>query len=452
MIRRATRTRVRLAGALGIVGCLVAGMGPVGLPQVVGAAGPNPVSQWDKIAEDTVVGSGAFQIEGWVYMSYEGIAVYNAVVAIDGGYRPFGAAIQAAPGASADAAAVEAAYRVLVHYFPASAATLGAAHAASLASIGPGQATTDGIAVGQQAAASVIALRTGDGLQSPIGSSSSFPTRAPGPGVWRLTPPAYLPPQTPWIATMTPFVVPTADRFLPPPPPSLSSPEWVAQFNEIKAVGQDSTTLRTPAQTATALFWTANAVRQDSRTVRDLAAAMNLGLVQTARLAAMTDVVNADAGISVMYAKYHYLFWRPVTAIDPASVKPSGDGFGPVPGVDDGNAGTVEQTGWRPLVVTPNHPEYPAAHGTLTSAMDEVLAQFLGTNRIDVDIHGFDASGPAGNLNAVHHFDRANDLRAEIINARLWAGLHYRGSSVAGVDLGRSVAKYDLKHAFGPTP
>ena len=122
-----------------------------------------------------------------------------------------------------------------------------------------------------------------------------------------------------------------------------------------------------------------------------------------------------------------------------------------MPGVDDGNAATVEQTGWRPLVVTPNHPEYPAAHGTLTSAMDEVLAQFLGTNRIDVDIHGFDASGPAGNLNAVHHFDRANDLRAEIINARLWAGLHYRGSSVAGVDLGRSVAKYDLRHAFGPT-
>ena len=97
-------------------------------------------------------------------------------------------------------------------------------------------------------------------------------------------------------------------------------------------------------------------------------------------------------------------------------------------------------------------PEYPAAHGSITSALAEIVEEFLGTSRIDVDVHGFDASGPAGNLNAVHHFDRANDLRAEIINARLWAGLHYRGSSVAGVDLGRSVAKYDLKHAFGPTP
>jgi hypothetical protein len=109
----------------------------------------------------------------------------------------------------------------------------------------------------------------------------------------------------------------------------------------------------------------------------------------------------------------------------------------------------MEQVGWRPLVATPNHPEYPAAHGTLTSSLAEVLTQFLGTNWIDVDIHGFDANGAPGNLDAVHHFSRANDLRAEIINARLWAGLHYRTSSEAGVALGRSVAKYDLRHAFG---
>jgi hypothetical protein len=249
---------------------------------------------------------------------------------------------------------------------------------------------------------------------------------------------------------MKPFILPRADRFLPPPPPALSSATWVAEFNEIKAVGQDTSTQRTPAQTATAKFWTANVVRQDNRLVRDIAAARNLGLLETARLAAMVAVVDADAGISVLNAKYHYLFWRPVTAIDPTSV--TADGFGPVPGFDDGNPATVEQPGWRPLVVTPNHPEYPAAHGTLTSSLDEVLVQFLGTNRIDVDIHGFDANGAAGNLDAVHHFHRANDLRKEIINARLWAGLHYRGSSVAGVDLGRSVAKYDLRHEFQPAP
>ncbi len=131
---------------------------------------------------------------------------------------------------------------------------------------------------------------------------------------------------------MTPFIVPTADRFLPPPPPALDSPEWVAQVNEIRAIGRDTSTTRTAAQTATARFWSANVIRQYERLVRDIADARHLGPVETARLAAMISIVAADAGISAMYAKYHYLFWRPVTAIDPTSVKPGGDGFGPVPG------------------------------------------------------------------------------------------------------------------------
>ena len=147
-----------------------------------------------------------------------------------------------------------------------------------------------------------------------------------------------------------------------------------------------------------------------------------------------------------MHWKYHFLFWRPVTAIDPTAV--IADGFGPVPGYDDGNPATAEQTGWRPLLTTPNHPEYPAAHGVITAAMAEVFSTFLGTNQIDLDIHGFDPAGPPGNLNAVRHFDRSNDLRHEIIDARLWAGLHYRFSGVAGVVLGRQVAKFDLRHAF----
>jgi len=121
-----------------------------------------------------------------------------------------------------------------------------------------------------------------------------------------------------------------------------------------------------------------------------------------------------------------------------------------VPGYDDGNAATVEETGWRPLLTTPNHPEYPAAHGVITSAIAEVFSTFLDTNQIDLDIHGFDAAGPAGNLNAVRHFDTTDDLRHEIIDARLWAGLHYRFSGVAGGLLGRDDAEYDLRHAFQP--
>jgi hypothetical protein len=147
-----------------------------------------------------------------------------------------------------------------------------------------------------------------------------------------------------------------------------------------------------------------------------------------------------------MHWKYHFLFWRPVTAIDPSAVVD--DGFGPVPGFDDGNPETVEEPGWRPLVTTPNHPEYPAAHGSLTSAMAEVLSEFLGTRDIDMDIHGFDANGLPGNLDAVRHFDTAEQLRSEIIEARLWAGLHYRRSTEAGVELGQTVAHYDLRHAF----
>jgi hypothetical protein len=444
--RRATNVRRAQIGAATAVllSLASAGFSPAA------ASGPNIVEQWDKLAEDTVVATGAPQIEGFVYMSYTQTAVYDAMVAIDGRYAPFGPPVAAPAGASREAAVVEAAYETLSFYIPSAGAQLATAWSTSMAAIPNGQAKTDGIAVGHQAASTIIALRTGDGRQTPIGSTSSFPTKTPGPGVWRLTPPAYLAPQTPWAGTMKPFVLPTADRFLPPPPPSLSSAEYVAGVNEIKVMGQNTSTQRTAAETATAWFWTANAIRQDNRLVRDITDARSLGLLDTARLAAMINVTDADAGIAVLNAKYHYLFWRPVTAIDPTSV--TADGFGPVPGFSDSNAGTVEQAGWRPLVVTPNHPEYPAAHGTITSSLDEVLTQYLGTTRINVDIHGFDANGAAGNLDAVHHFAKANDLRREIIGARLWAGLHYRFSSEAGVDLGRSVAKYDLRHAFQPVP
>jgi hypothetical protein len=442
-----TRTgrQIRLLAAL----CLAGGLA-LGSTSAAAAAGPNIVAQWDKIAEDTVVGSGAQQIEGFVYMSYTQAAVFDALVAIKGRYIPYGPTFRAPRGASSDAAVVQAAYETLANSFPASAAALSAARDASLAMIADGESKADGIDVGHRAAQGVISMRVGDGRQTPIASTSPFPTKTPGPGVWRLTPPAYLAPHTPWAGSMKPFIVPSGDRFLPPPPPALSSATWVAQVAEVKAMGQDTSAVRTPEQTATARFYTANTVRQYNRLVRDVAADRSLGRLETARLAAMVNLVAADAGISVLNAKYHYLFWRPVTAIDPTSVKATGDGFGPVPGFDDGNPATVEQVGWRPLVTTPNHPEYPAAHGTVTSAMAEVLTRFLGTSRIDIDLHGFDPAGAAGNLDAVHHFDRAADLRREIIGARLWGGVHYRLSSETGVALGRKVAKYDLRHAFQP--
>jgi hypothetical protein len=394
----------------------------------------NAVQQWDKIAEDTVVGSGAFQSEGFIYMAYVTSAMYASIS--PGNHE----------GRSSDAAAVEAAYTILSHYFPSQQANLDALHAEALAAIPDSQAKTVGVRYGARTADGVISERAGDGLVTPIGSTSPFPTLPPEPGVWRLTPP-YLAPQTPWVGSVQPFILKNADQFLPPPPPSLTSATWVAAFNEIKEHG--SSTNPNTTETNVAKFWTANTIRQYNGVGRDIATARNLGDVATARLDAMINVVAADAQISVLHAKYHYLFWRPVTAIDPTSVEPGGDGFGPTPtGFDDGNPATVEQPGWRPLITTPNHPEYPAAHGTITSAEAQVLAQFLGTDNLDLDIHGFDPTGPAGNLNAVRHFATAQALRTEIVNARVWGGVHYRFSVEAGLTLGRAVATYDLSRAF----
>jgi hypothetical protein len=243
------------------------------------------------------------------------------------------------------------------------------------------------------------------------------------------------------------FILQSVDQFLPDPPPPLQSEDWVEAFNQIKSYGALTGSARTDEQTRIAQFWSASVIRQYNRVGRDLTSAAP-DLLEPARLLAMVNLVGADALTSGLHGKYHYLFWRPVTAIDPTAV--TADGFGPVPGFDDGNPRTTEQVGWRPLLTTPNHPEYPAAHGVITSAMAEVFSTFRGTNDIDLDIHGFDAAGPPGNLSAVRHFDMPNDLRQEIINARLWAGLHYHFSSVAGVVLGRKVAKYDLRHAFRP--
>jgi hypothetical protein len=460
MLGREVMSMRRLACVLRVVAIVVVGLAAAtsaATTRNAAAALPpgNTVAQWNKIAEDTVVASGAFQSEGYIYMAYASTAVYNAVVAIEGGYEPLDSTITAPAGASVDCAVVEAAYRTLRYYFapfPALVANLDANYAEGLSPANLDGCTADGGAgtgVGQASANEVIYNRTTgpnpDGRMTPIGVSTPFPTLPPGPGVWRLTPP-FAPPQVPWVGNVRRFVLRSVDQFLPDPPPSLQSCEWVEAFNEIKAYGGATSSARTDEQTAIARFWSANVVRQFNRLGRDIAADRGLGRLETARLAAMVNAIGADALASALYAKYHYLFWRPVTAIDPAAV--IADGFGPVPGYDDGNPATVEQTGWRPLLTTPNHPEYPAAHGVITSAMAEVFSTFLGTNRIDLDLRGFDAAGPAGNLDAVRHFGRPNELRHEIVDARLWAGLHYRFSGVAGVVLGRKVAKYDLRHAF----
>ena len=419
------------------------------------------VLRWNKIAEDTITPK-VFQNEGLIYMAYVSAAIYDAVVVIEGSYEPYalnsdacssakdaktqrksGSAIEAHPGASVQAAVATAAYQTLVNYFPVDAATLNAQYAVSLAAIPASASKQDGIEVGLSVASQLICLRAGDNLP-PYRQSSLVDAREPGPGVWRLTPP-YALPQTPWIASVEPFVLNTVKQFHPAPPPNLSSPHWVAQFNEVKHDG--SVANAGTARGATATFWTANVISQYNRVGRELAVSHNLDVSQSARLLAMINIVGADAQIAVMHWKYHFLFWRPVTAIDPCSV--TADGFGPATcdpsNLDtDRNPNTIEEVGWRPfLSPIPNHPEYPGAHGSITGAVTEVLTQFFGTSYLDVDIHGLP-------VDTVRHYTTAEQIVEEVTDARTWGGLHYRGSTEAGVRLGRKVANFDLNHAFRP--
>ena len=400
-------------------------------PTSAGATLPpgNAAQQWNAIAQEAVVTTPRmFQNEAFLYMAYAQTAVYDAVTAIDGGYEPYGPSIAAPPDASPDAAVAEAAYQTLIHFLPAAAGALAGPYAESLAAVPDGPAKTAGIAVGDAAAVQIESLRAGDGL---LPAGTLVPYAAPaGAAAWEPTPPALLPPQTPWLANVRPFVIPDPDRFLPGPPPALDSPEWVRQYDEIKLWGRATGSPRTQEQTDVALFWTTNVVRQYNAAFRDLATAHGFDLLRSARLLALGNVAAADTQIACWKAKYAYGFWRPITAIA-------------TPGRDDGNPLTDKDPTWTPTVTTPNHPEYPGAHGCLTSAMAAVFTSVLRTHRIDVTLTSTTVPSMP-----TRRFATAEDLRTEIVDARLWGGLHFRGSSVAGVKLGRRVSRYVLEHAF----
>ena len=307
-------------------------------------------------------------------------------------------------GASVDAAVVEAAYRTLSAYFPSSCNTTNATCMAlgaslltnynlAMAAIPAGPAKVSGSAVGLAAANSIVDLRTGDGRLTPIGTTSSFATQAPGPGVWRLTPPAFLVPQTPWDGSVQPFLLKQPGQFKPEPPGSAD------QSGVGSAVQRDQGQLAARR----ARFVPRSRLRRRGSTQRMWFGSSTLPPVTSPPPVRSTHGIRHGCWrwstpsapmlfMSALNAKYQFLFWRPVTAIAGAGVCPglpsavTADGYGPVPGFDDGNAATVEDPCWRPLITTPNHPEYPAAHGTNTSAMAEVFTEFLGTDQINLNI------------------------------------------------------------------
>jgi PAP2 superfamily len=361
-----------------------------------------------------------------IYISFAQAAVYEAVVAIEGGYQPYKLSLAPRPGASVDAAVAAAAHDVLVYYFPAQQAALDADYANALAAIPDGAAKDDGIALGQEAAAGIIALRQGDGLEADIG----FTMPPPAPGVWQL--PAGQTPQTPLVSKPRPFMLERPDQFRPGPPPELTSSKWAVEFNAVKTLGWSDSPYRTAEQTDVARFWSTNAIVQYNSAFKQIVEIRGLDAVQAARLFAIGNLIGADALIGCFDAKYHYLFWRPQFAI------PQGD--------SDSNPETIGDPTWTPLLAIPNHPEYPAAHGCLTSAEVEVLAAFFGTNRINLDL----TSAVPNLTHPTRHYDRVTDLVQEIVNARVWGGIHYRESVAKGVDLGRKVAQWTLKRYFLP--
>ena len=388
-------------------------------------AGPDAVIAWNAIMVRTIVTNGLQPPPAsFVYGAYVQAAVYNAVVAIEGGYQPYKSALPSSPSASVDAAVATAAHHVLLYYFPLQQTALDADYSASLASIPDSPAKAAGIQLGANAATELINLRAGDGLYANIG----FTMPAPAPGVWQL--PAGVNPVTPWMSRLRPFMLQSPDQFRPGPPPDLTSSEWTVEYNEVRIYGHRDSTVRTPEQTTIARFWSSVPLAQYNLAYQQLATARGLAALETARLMAMGNMVGADALIGCFDAKYHYLFWRPAFAI------PQGN--------NDGNPNTAGDPSFVPLLATPAHPEYPAAHGCETSAQAEVFATFLDTQQIEVTIPSTVPGIPA------RYYTTANALTKEIIDARVWGGIHYRESGVTGANLGRKVAHWTLQRYFLP--
>src|SRR5262245_22179799 len=255
----------------------------------------NVVTDWNTIASTTIVANGGkASVGSGVWFAYTFIAVYDAVNAVHGMYQPFYYNGIAPAGASDEAAAVAAAHRVLVNYFPAQKADLDAALTKSLnAIIAPAQAKTDGVATGEAAAAALIAERSGDGLESNVPY-----TPGDGPGVWQPTPPGFLAALTPWLGQMRPFTMKTQSQFLPDGPLPLTSERWVAEYNQTRLFGDANSAIRTAAQSEIGLFWAVHTGQQYSRAFGYLAQNYKLDIMNSARLLAVLWTGYADVGIA----------------------------------------------------------------------------------------------------------------------------------------------------------
>jgi hypothetical protein len=434
------RTSIALAGAVTATVTALFASGSTTAVQAspISPIAPDAVLTWNTNAVNAVRASSPakFQVEGLIYMSYVQAAVYDAVTKLEGRYVPYhDFAYTVVPGTSVQAAIAAAAQTTLDSYLPDQAATVTGEYNAYIASLGglgaPG--VSDGVALGQAAATDLIALRTGDGRNA---ATPTYGTIGPIlPGQWQLQSAAQTA-QTPWVATMRPFVLQQASQFRVGPPPALTSQQYAKDLNETEAYGAVNSTVRTPAETDTAYFWNAFAVNQYNATMKNAVTENGMDLVDAAHLFAMGELTTADAGIACFDSKYSYLYWRPITAIRHADL--------------DGNPATTADPTWQPLLPTPTHPEYPSAHGCLSSALTDSLAAALHTQHLDITVPGATNGGTTLTTNRV--YNNVQDIQNQVIDARVWIGFHFRNSVVQGERLGNDVANYDLGQAFQPAP
>lgn len=383
----------------------------------------NVVTDWNAIALSTI-NQGNKTSDAFLYFAYASIAVYDATNSVDRRFRPFYFTGVTNRYASDEAAAVSAAHTVLVHYFPDQKGTLDAQFARSLGAIvASSQAKRAGVEAGIAAGQTLIAERTGDGLEADI-------TYTPGtaPGDWQHTPPAFLPPANPWLQFMRPFTMKSTSQFLPRGPYPLSNEQWVADYNLTRLFGESNSSVRTPKQTEIGLFWTDVPFYQDARAWTYLVQNYRLDVPDSARLMAILWTGLSDGLIGCFNGKYTFGFWRPVTAIQAGGANPE----------------LTADPGWTPLGITPNHPEYPAAHACGTSAVSHLVADYFGTTNVHIVV---DSTVFSDGVHT-HTFNNTADWLDEVFWARIYAGFHFHHSLQDGVELGTRVSRQLFQDNF----
>ncbi len=347
------------------------------------------------------------------------IAMFDAVNSIERKYRPHLVREENVGGASAEAAAAGAAATALEKLHPQAATDIKSALNDYVSGLSASRdSVAKGLQLGERVALQVFESRAADGATA---VDSYRPRTQPG---------VYVPTATMVAATwptLRPFVLDRPDQFRPGPPVALASPEWASDFNEVKAYGARSSVVRTPEQTETARFWLMTGPQAYHPIARQLIIARHLPLVESARFMASFAVAMTDAYIAVFDAKYHYEFWRPITAIRNGDI--------------DGNPATERDPAWQPLEATPVHPEYPCAHCILSGAAVAVIESSGGLGTLQ-EVSLTSATAPG----VTHHWSSLDAFASEVANARVWAGFHYRSSARVGTAMGREVGRYVATH------